>query len=175
MKLNINSIFLIFIMICFCGNVYAQTPYEIKSDPETGSKIYKGSINKYTLINDSSFTWYKQGQESYSPDLELIKGLEKYAQSVQFVVFGGTWCDDSQYIMPRFFELMDKSGIADSSITLFGVDRKKQSTSNLSEALNITRVPTILVFKNGKEMGRIVEYGTTGKWDQEMVDLLPRN
>jgi len=69
---------------------------------------------------------------------------------------------------------MEKSGVADSTITLFGVDRKKQTTSNLSEAMNITRVPTILMFQNGKEIGRIVEYGTTGKWDQELTDLLPR-
>ena len=174
MKMNFIHILSVFVL-CFIGsNVYAQTPYEIKLDSETGSKIYKGNINKYTLLNDSSFTWYKQSQEAYTPELSLIKDLEKYGQTVHFIVFGGTWCDDSQYIMPRFFELMEKSGVADSTITLFGVDRKKQTTSNLSEAMNITRVPTILLFQNGKEIGRIVEYGTTGKWDQELADLLPR-
>ena len=44
-------------------------------------------------------------------------------------------------------------------VTLIGVDREKKTLSHLSEALNVTNVPTIIVLKNGKEMGRVVEYG----------------
>jgi len=44
--------------------------------------------------------------------------------------------------------------------------------SQLSEALNIDKVPTILVMQQGKEMGRVVEYGKYGVYDQELGEIL---
>jgi hypothetical protein len=35
-------------------------------------------------------------------------------------------------------------------------------------------VPTIIVLKDGKELGRVVEYGNTGKWDRELADIINR-
>ncbi len=51
----------------------------------------------------------------------------------------------------------------DENITLFGVNSKKKTLGNLTVALSVTNVPTIIVFKEGKELGRVVEYGKTGK------------
>jgi hypothetical protein len=41
--------------------------------------------------------------------------------------------------------------------------------------MNITNVPTIIVMKNGKEVGRVIEYGTIGKWDKELSDIVKKN
>jgi hypothetical protein len=41
----------------------------------------------------------------------------------------------------------------------------------LSEALGVVNVPTIIVMKEGKEVGRVVEYGKTGVWDKELGDI----
>jgi hypothetical protein len=76
--------------------------------------------------------------------------------------------------MPRFFKLTEKAGISDSAICLFGVDRNKQTLSNLSSAFGVTRVPTIIALMDGKEIGRLVEYGTTGKWDAELVEWIEK-
>ncbi|MBK7347662.1 MAG: hypothetical protein IPI98_12365 [Chitinophagaceae bacterium] len=43
---------------------------------------------------------------------------------------------------------------------------------NLTAAFNIINVPTIIVMKEGKEVGRVVEYGKTGQWDKELTGLL---
>ena len=57
-------------------------------------------------------------------------------------------------------------------ITLFGVNREKNSLGNIAKAFNITNVPTIIVMQDGKEVGRVVEYGKTGKWDKELAAIL---
>jgi len=165
--------FSIAIACCFLSLfASAQTPYTITPDDHTpGQLVYKGLINKYTLMNEPSFTWYAYNQSSYDISTELLNGFESAKSNVHFILFGGTWCDDTQYILSRFFKLQEKAGIPDSVITFFGVDRNKKTISNVAEAFQITRVPTIIVMKNGIEVGRLVEYGKTGKWDAELMSF----
>ena len=174
MKIKIQLAISLLLLFMIIGNANAQTPYAISMDEQTGSRIYKGGINKYTLQNDSTFSWYARSAQDYTPDSILINTLERKKEGLHFIIFGGTWCDDSQYIMPRFFKLAEKAGFSDEAICLFGVDRTKQTLSNLSACFGITRVPTIIAMKNGVEIGRVVEYGTTGKWDVELIDLIEK-
>lgn len=152
---------------------FSQSPYEANPDPNhPEKKILKGIINKNLIKNDTAYKWYAVNQKSYTnPDTAIVGTLQR-GTSVKYIVFGGTWCDDTQYILPRFFVLQEKAGITDDRITFFGVDRTKQTLGNIASALNITNVPTIIVMKNGKEVGRVVEYGKTGKWDKELADIV---
>jgi hypothetical protein len=55
---------------------------------------------------------------------------------------------------------------------LIGVDRSKKTLSHLAEAMNIVDVPTIIVMKDGKEAGRVVEYGKYGLFDKELGEII---
>jgi thiol-disulfide isomerase/thioredoxin len=165
---TIISVF--FILISFTA---AAQQYEISQDtkhPEV--KVLRGIINKYLIQNDTGYKWYATNQKLYKPDTAILTTFEKNRSKLQFVLFGGTWCDDTQYILPQFFKIQELSGVPDSSITFFGVNRAKKSLSNISDAFGITNVPTIIVMKNGKEAGRVVEYGKTGKWDKELAAII---
>jgi hypothetical protein len=52
------------------------------------------------------------------------------------------------------------------------VDRDKKTLSHLSEAMNVTKVPTIIVMRNGKEEGRVVEFGKFGLFDLDLGAIL---
>ena len=154
-------------------NLNAQTPYTSSKDekhPEV--TVLNGIISKYALQNYDSFMWYLSNQGIYDPAPEIIKAMELAKDKVQFVIFGGTWCEDTQFIIPRFFKLQEISGFPDKGISFFGVNRTKETLGNITAAFKITNVPTIIVMKDGKEVGRIVEYGKTGKWDTELAELL---
>jgi hypothetical protein len=84
----------------------------------------------------------------------------------------GTWCEDSHFIIPKFYSLLETAGFPNDRVTLIGVDRKKKTLSHLSEALNVTNVPTIIVLKNGKEVGRVVEFGKYGLFDKELGEII---
>ncbi|MBL0181213.1 MAG: thioredoxin family protein [Chitinophagaceae bacterium] len=154
-------------------NGYGQAQYEISQDekhPEV--KVLRGIVNKYLVQNDTAFRWYTQSQGYYNPDTATLNAFERTKGKVQYVVFGGTWCEDTQFIIPKFFKIQEKSGVPDDAVTFFGVNRAKRSLGSISSAFNVTLVPTIIVMKDGKEIGRVVEYGKTGKWDKELVDIL---
>ncbi len=154
-------------------NVIAQAQYETSQDPKHPEvKIIRGLINKYQIQNDTAFKWYSSSQGYYKPDTATINAFERAKSKYQFVVFGGTWCEDTQFILPKFFKLQEASGIPDDAITMFGVNRAKTSLGSIAAAFNIKLVPTIIVMKDGKEVDRVVEYGKTGKWDKELAAIL---
>lgn len=158
--------------LLYFTNANAQTPYTSNVDDEK-VVILNGIITKYALANNpTAFNWYGANQKGYTPAPAVLSAMSAAKDKYQFMIFGGTWCSDTQFILPKFFKLQEESGIADKDISFFAVDRQKQTLGNVAGAFKITNVPTIIVLKDGKEVGRVVEYGKTGKWDQEVADLL---
>lgn len=167
-----KSTLIIILALLSSATLVAQKPYEVLVE-RPNEKSYKGFITKDILTADTSFTkWYAPNQKAYTPDPAAKDGLTKNKDSVQLLVFMGTWCEDSQFIIPKLFALTDASGFSNDRVTLIGVDRNKKTYSHLTEALNITNVPTIIVFQNGKEAGRVVEYGKSGSFDKDLGIIL---
>jgi thiol-disulfide isomerase/thioredoxin len=148
---------------------FAQT--QISQDGN-GNKVLKGFMTKQELATDSSFKWFKENQQGYTPDQNALQRLRANKDSINIIAFGGTWCEDTHYILPKFFVLADAAGLSPERITLLGVDHDKKTIQHLSEAFDITNVPTIIVMKNGKEIGRVVEYGHTGLFDRDLAEIL---
>jgi thiol-disulfide isomerase/thioredoxin len=137
-----------------------------------GTKVVKGFMTKQELATDSAFTWYAENQKGYTPDQNALQLLRANRDSINIVAFGGTWCGDTKYILPKFFVLADAAGLSPDRVTMLGVDRSKKTIQHLSEAFGITNVPTLIVMKNGKEVGRVVEYGHTGLFDKDLAEIL---
>jgi len=91
---------------------------------------------------------------------------------VKLIVYGGTWCEDSHFILPKFFKLQEQSNFPDANISFFAVDRNKKTIGGIADALGITNVSTIIVMKNGKEVGRVVEYGESGEAMKELGKIV---
>jgi thiol-disulfide isomerase/thioredoxin len=167
-----KKILLFSIMLFSAGVVFAQSA-EVSHDPE-GNKILKGFISRQDLATDSNFIWFLQNQKDYTPDQSALKALKANKDSINIIAFGGTWCSDTKYLLPKFYVLSDAAGLSPDRITLIGVDHNKKTIQHLSEAFNVTNVPTFIVMRNGKEIGRVVEYGRTGMFDRELGEIISR-
>ncbi len=84
-------------------------------------------------------------------------------------VFIGTWCEDS---LPKLYATAYTASFPDKNITIIGVDRNKTRLGNLTEKLNVKNVPIIIAFKNGKELGPVVEYGKYGLFEKELAEIV---
>lgn len=145
----------------------------IPDSKDSTKTILSGIISRSLLENDATFSWMASGYRDYVPSPKLAEEGRRQ-NDAHLLVFGGTWCEDTQFILPRFFRLADSCGITEKQISLFAVNRDKQAAGGLSRAFNITNVPTIIVMHGGVETGRVVEYGKTGSWDKELCELLSR-
>jgi len=154
-------------------HIHAQVrSYEISTDPNNGEKVLKGLLSRSDIENDTAFKWFKDNMKFGQADAAAVAAFKQHAQDIQLVVFGGTWCEDTQNLLPVFYRLIDKSGFPDSSITLIGVDRPKTTLYDLHKAFNVTKAPTFIVMKDGKEVGRVEEYGKLGQIDKELGEIV---
>lgn len=159
------------VFFAFTGLVtFGQTHHEVTMDGP--DKVLKGVLTRELVQKDSTFKWFAQNQKAYTPNAEVVTALKSGASNLHFIVFGGTWCDDTKYILPRFYSLADAAAIPANHISLIGVDRAKKTFGYLTESLNVINVPTIIVLRDGKEIGRVVEYGKTGQWDKELGQII---
>jgi thiol-disulfide isomerase/thioredoxin len=164
-----KKLFFIF-LVAISATAFAQAP-EISWDG-SGNKIIKGFMSRQVLATDTAFTWFAKNQEGYVPDQQAVQALRANKDSINIIAFGGTWCGDTKNILPKFFVLSDVAGLSPDKVTLIGVDHSKKTIQHLTEAFNVTNVPTIIVMKNGKEIGRVVEYGKYGMFDKELGEIL---
>lgn len=145
---------------------------EVITEPG-GEIIIKGPISRMEVEKDSLFkSWFVQSLRGYKPNADAVTALKQQADSVSFYVFMGTWCEDSHFVIPKFFSLADAAGFNSGKISIVGLDRNKKSTDNITETMKVTNVPTIIVMKNGKELGRVVEYGKSGYFDKDLGEVL---
>jgi thiol-disulfide isomerase/thioredoxin len=148
----------------------ASGNYEIV--PDQNAKILKGTITRSLIQNDTAFKWFNENMRYGAADASAVEAFRTNANNFSMIVFGGTWCHDTQNLLPVFYRLVDKSGYPESKITLIGVDRAKTAPKNLHKKYEITNVPTFIVLRNGKEIGRVVEYGKYGQIDKELGEIV---
>lgn len=137
-----------------------------------GEKILNGYINRSIVESDTAFKWFKENMKWGQADANAVAAFSKNKEKFSMIVFGGTWCHDTQTLLPQFYRLIDKSGYPDNKIILIGVDRAKTTIEDLHKKWNITNVPTFIVLHDGKEIGRVVEYGKYGSGDKELGEIV---
>lgn len=168
---NIILLFIIAIFLsCSSSHRISKIKYEIV--PDNKAKILKGIINRQLIENDSSFVWFKENMKWGQADTSAVATFKQKANKFTMIVFGGTWCEDTQNLLPIFYRLVDRSGYSEKNISLIGVDRTKQTIYDLNKTYHIINVPTFIVLKNGKEVGRVVEYGKYNTIDKELGEIV---
>ncbi|WP_246516309.1 thioredoxin family protein [Aequorivita echinoideorum] len=126
------------------------------------SVILLGKANRNGLRMDAFQNWFDEGYKSYQLDSETVSHLKSLLKGVEITAFMGTWCSDSQREIPHFYKILDQTGFDESKLTLITVSEEKTTPQGYEDGLNITNVPTLIFSKDGKELGRIVEYPIEG-------------
>ena len=151
----INKI-LSFCLLVVVTQTFAQD-YKITVDENNGEPLILGYCPA-SAMNDSVFfnTWTSE-YNNYLPDYETLDKLEGKLDQINITIVFRSTCSDSREQLPRLFKILDELNYDLNSITLIGVNREKQGLSSEAEGLDIQFVPTIIFYKNGSEIGRIVE------------------
>ena len=137
---------------------------------KTDEKILLGPVALENIIDLPG--WFGQEFISYKPDPNVMDVLPFHLRGAEIVCVLGSWCDDSKREVPKLFRILQMIRDFDPShLTMIGVDRNKVSPGGEQARWNITKVPTFVFLKDGKEMGRIEE-SPVGAFERDMLGIL---
>lgn len=120
--------------------------------------ILVGEFTRADLEKPPFASWFEKNYRMYQPRRKAMKVIRKNIADYQIRIFIGTWCPDSRREIPRFFKLLDQAGYDSKKVTGIAVDRSKGIADQLDKELNLKMVPTIIFYKDGKEVNRFVEF-----------------
>lgn len=163
--------YLFILAALFATTVATAQNAEVSRDSH-GKKVLKGFMTRQELASDTAFAWYGRNLQGYTPYAAAVEAFKGAKDSVYILAFGGTWCEDTHFILPRVLAVTEAAGLPENHFTLLGVDRAKTTVLGLEKAFNVTRVPTFIVLKDGKEVGRVVEYGKFGMVEKELGEIV---
>ena len=101
---------------------------------------------------------YEKNSQDYQPKPEIIEEIKKINQKVEMLIVMGTWCPDCKKEVPKILRILDLANNPNLSHTLYAIGRGKKDEGGVTRKYNISWIPTTVFIKDGKELGRIVEY-----------------
>ena len=114
-------------------------------------------INKDQTLKTSP-EWQAHYDE-YQPDEGLLLTWQaKIGENLAIEVYLGTWCSDSRNNVPPLMKLLDSLEQGRVAVKYHDVPRKASAdVKYYVEELKVERVPTFIFYRDGQEIGRIVE------------------
>ena len=109
-----------------------------------------------------------QAEVDAKPDAGAAKALAAAVSAgagagAEVTVYLGTWCGDSRREVPRFWKALDAmGGSAPFQVRYVGIDRHKQEPAADVGRDGVLYLPTFIVRRDGREVGRVVETSPHG-------------
>jgi hypothetical protein len=113
---------------------------------------------------------WRTAREASTIDSDAAARLASVPAGATVTVFLGTWCGDSRREVSRLFVALAAAGELPFAIAFIGVDRSKQAPG-YTESADLRYVPTIVVARDGVEVGRIIESAPLGV-ERALLELL---
>lgn len=136
----------------------AQPKHTAVRMPDRGSVILVGTAALDSLHAEPFGAWYEPNMESYTPDPEKVSKLKKLLKDVDITVFMGTWCADSKREVPRFVKILEAANYPVDDVRLITMTRDKDTPQGYEDGYGVINVATFIFYRDGEELGRIVEY-----------------
>jgi hypothetical protein len=106
--------------------------------------------------------WVGRGVEARI-DAADATALASVDPGATITIYLGTWCSDSAREVSRFWRALDQvGGIVPFEVRYVAVDRAENRPPELVEEVDLRYVPTFVVRRDGREVGRVVEVSPHG-------------
>ncbi len=165
MKIVFSTLFCLML-----GSMIAQSQTHNEEEKEDKDRLML--VGKFSWENwQKEMNW--QLDSNYTIDGYKLSEFDDLVvkDNISFLIFAGSWCSDSRSELPKIIDLFQKANLVNDRYELLGVDRMKFEPSGRYMEFNIEKVPTLIVLKEGKEIGRIVEY-PKNQWIDDILEII---
>jgi thioredoxin 1 len=115
---------------------------------------------------------WQQKYDNFQPVQDMLDAIKsKMGANDSIEIYLGLWCPDSRNHVPTFLKMLDKLG-TNVPVRYYGLGRKaSKDVKYYFEDKQVEKVPTFIFYRDGKEIGRIVERPKAGIVEDTM-DIL---
>lgn len=106
-----------------------------------------------------------------SADAQAAEALAQVEPGATVVVYLGAWCSDSRREVTRFWKALDAAGQVAFEVRYIALDRDFVAGDVPLSDADLRAVPTFVVLRDGREVGRVVETAVEGI-EHDVLDLL---
>jgi len=109
--------------------------------------------------------------DQYEPDAATIERLRAIDEPVRLQIVLATWCGDSRQHVPRLLKAITRAANPNLSVELLSLGQDFTEPVELVQRENITNVPTVVVRRGEKEIGRFVETPAGATIEADIADI----
>src|SRR3972149_897849 len=149
----------------------AQIENQITVDEETSKPMLIGLFDRNAFSGTSFSSWFDNEYGNYNVDTTAINLIVDDIHQINLTIVLGTWCSDSREQIPRMLKILDFLNYQESKMQLFAVDRNKKAGDCDINYLKVELFPTIILYKEDIEVGRIVE-SPRKSLEEDLVNII---
>lgn len=157
MQSNKMYAFICLLIFLSMKNGFTQVLNQSLVDPTRNREILIDYVNKEGLQTGEFESHYMDEYSNYSADNDAINKLKESLAEYDILIVLASWCIDSKEQVPRFLRILDLAAYPEEKLLMLAVDSNKKARDVETDFLDIERVPTFILYKEGIEKGRIVE------------------
>jgi hypothetical protein len=166
-----------------CGTACSSTSSAAAQTPSSAHEAGQSHDEKPVLTGyvsreqvEAAVPDWVQAEVESAPDPAAVQALVELTATgkpgADVTIYLGTWCGDSRRELARLWRAMDDcGGVAPFAIEYIAVDRTKKEPADLVDGSGLLYVPTLIVRRGGREVGRIVEQSPNGI-ERDLLHLL---
>ncbi|MEP7200420.1 MAG: FAD-dependent oxidoreductase [Chloroflexota bacterium] len=111
---------------------------------------------------------YLRVHDAYKPNLELLKQMRERLPHARVVTISASWCPDCRRNVPRLARIAEH--LPDWQFEIYPREDEERA-----RALNIKAIPTVIIYADGKEIGRIVENPAFGSLEADLWEIAQKS
>ncbi len=106
------------------------------------------------------------------PNSGAVTQIETSGEETTLTLAFGTWCPDSKNYIPRLLKALRAAANDKIHVKLIGIDNQFREPVTTVQPRRITNVPTVIVERGGREIGRIVETPAAKTIEEDLATIL---
>lgn len=149
--------YLLVLALLFAAKFVFSQDYVVTIDDKKNEPMLMGTITRSLLTENSFGEWFNKSYEIHKLDQKTLDKVNKDFSNIKILIILGTWCGDSREFVPPFLKILDNLNFPESNLKMVSVNRQKQGIADEVKDLEVKLVPLFIFYRDGKEIGRIIE------------------
>jgi hypothetical protein len=110
--------------------------------------------------------------ESYQPSQSAVAAIKSVEKETKVTVALGTWCPDSKNYVPKLMKAILAAANDKIKVQFLGIDNQFRDPMETIQKLKVVNVPTVIVERGGREIGRIIETPALASVEEDLAAIL---